>query len=103
VADRRIDFRPRRVPARPETSSPFRKTSGTSRRTSSPSFGSSWDVSSVLVEWDGVRALHVARCERCAESFDSVRIGEVERWADTHRCDPELAALLTSITTRRAA
>jgi len=53
-----------------------------------------------------VRGLDVAACSQCAESFTSTRPTEVDHWADTHRCDPELAALLTSITSaasRRAA
>jgi hypothetical protein len=64
---------------------------------------SSWDVWPVGVEWDEFRSLHVARCQRCAESFASSSCGEVDDWADTHRCDAELAALLALVDTRRAA
>ncbi|WP_131740279.1 hypothetical protein [Actinomadura roseirufa] len=64
---------------------------------------SSWDVWSVGVEWDEGRSLHVARCKRCADSFASSRLGEVDDWADSHRCDPELAALLALVDIRRAA
>ncbi|NVI88067.1 hypothetical protein [Actinomadura sp. BRA 177] len=77
---------------------------------SSPSSGSSssgsvssWDVWPVGVEWDEFRSLHVARCQRCADSFASSSCGEVDDWADTHRCDTELAALLALVDIRRAA
>ncbi|NEA28323.1 hypothetical protein [Actinomadura bangladeshensis] len=69
----------------------------------SPSVVSSWDVWPVGVEWDEFRSLHVVRCQRCADSFASARSGEVDDWADTHRCDPELGALLALVTSRRAA
>ncbi|QXJ23621.1 hypothetical protein AGRA3207_004803 [Actinomadura graeca] len=64
---------------------------------------SSWEVWPVGVEWDEFRSLHIARCQCCAESFTSSRSGEADGWADTHRCDPELAALLALVTDRRAA
>ncbi|WP_242888064.1 hypothetical protein [Actinomadura litoris] len=64
---------------------------------------SSWDVWPVGVEWDEFRSLHIARCQRCAESFASSRAAEVDGWADAHRCDTELAALLALVTDRRAA
>jgi hypothetical protein len=64
---------------------------------------SSWDVWPVGVEWDEFRSLHLARCQRCADSFASSSCGEVDDWADTHRCDAELAALLVLVDTRRAA
>jgi hypothetical protein len=57
----------------------------------------------VGVEWDEFLSLHVARCQRCAESFASSRPGEVDDWADTHRCDAEMAALLALVDVRRAA
>jgi len=62
---------------------------------------SSW--APVTVEWDVVPGLHVARCVRCADSFTSSRIDQVEDWAATHRCDAELAALLAAVTGGRAA
>ncbi|GAA2130427.1 hypothetical protein GCM10009727_22430 [Actinomadura napierensis] len=64
---------------------------------------SSWDVWRVGVEWDEFLSLHVARCQRCADSFASSRPGEVDDWADTHHCDPEMAALLALVDVRRAA
>lgn len=64
---------------------------------------SSWDVWPVGVEWDEFRSLHVARCQRCAESFASSSCGEVDAWADIHRCDAEVAALLALVDVRRAA
>ncbi|WP_433228989.1 hypothetical protein [Actinomadura formosensis] len=70
---------------------------------SRPSVVSSWDVWPVGVEWDEFCSLHLARCQRCADSFTSSSCDEVDDWADTHRCDPELAALLALVTARRAA
>lgn len=64
---------------------------------------SSWDVWPVGVEYDEFRSLHLARCQRCADSFASSSCGEVDDWADAHRCDAELAALLALVTARRAA
>ncbi|TDE26449.1 hypothetical protein [Actinomadura sp. 6K520] len=86
------------VPSRPSgPSSP--SSSGPSR---SPGV-SSWAVWPVGVEWDESRSLHIGRCQRCADSFASSRPGEVDDWTDTHRCDPDLAALLALADTRRAA
>jgi hypothetical protein len=56
----------------------------------------------VRVVWDELRDLDVAVCDSCAESFASSRPGEVDGWADAHRCDAELAALLALVTSRRA-
>lgn len=57
----------------------------------------------VAVEWDGVRGLYTAVCRRCCETLTTDRPGQAHEWADTHTCDPELAALLADITaiTRR--
>lgn len=94
-------LRPRpRFVAVPSPSSPSSASSSGSSRLP---VVSSWDVWPVGVEWDEFRSLHVARCQRCAESFASSRSGEVDDWADTHTCDPELAALLALVTDRRAA
>jgi hypothetical protein len=58
----------------------------------------------VAVEWDGVRGVYIAVCHRCCESLTTERFDQAHDWADTHTCDPELAALLTDITrVRRAA
>jgi hypothetical protein len=54
----------------------------------------------VQVEWDGVRGLYVSVCGRCCESFTTVRFDQAHEWADTHTCDPELAALLADVTRR---
>lgn len=71
-----------------------------SRLSSSPSCPSS----PVRVGWDEWRGLHVATCDRCAESFASSLPGDVDDWADGHHCDAERAELLTSVCdTRRAA
>lgn len=91
--------RPRFV-AVPSPSSPSVPSSSGSSRSSAVS---SWDVWPVGVEWDEFRSLHVARCQRCADSFASEFCGEVNDWADAHRCDAELAALLALVDTRRAA
>ncbi|MFB4311950.1 hypothetical protein [Actinomadura sp. GTD37] len=64
---------------------------------------SSWDVWPVGVECDEFRSLHLARCQRCADSFASSSGGEVDDWADSHWCDAELAALLGLVDVRRAA
>ncbi|NVI88883.1 hypothetical protein [Actinomadura sp. BRA 177] len=92
--------RPRFV-AVPSPSSPYASSSSSPSRSSSAV--SSWDVWPVGVEWDEFRSLHIARCQRCAESFASSCCGEVDDWADAHRCDVELAALLAFITSGRAA
>ncbi|MFI0352508.1 hypothetical protein [Actinomadura sp. 9N407] len=63
----------------------------------------SWTVPAVTIGWDGLGSLHIAHCGRCAESSASTRLGEVDDWADSHRCDAELAALLAEITARRTA
>jgi len=51
-----------------------------------------------VVEWDGIRGLHMARCGRCAESFTTVSAAQAYDWADAHECDRELAALLADPT-----
>ena len=56
-----------------------------------------------VVEWDEYRGVHVAVCDRCCETLDAVRLDQAHQWADTHDCDPELAALLAEVLTRRAA
>ncbi|WP_021591236.1 hypothetical protein [Actinomadura welshii] len=94
--------RPRFI-AVPSPSSPSSSPSSSSSGSFRPSVVSSWDVWSVGVEWDDFRSLHLARCQQCADSFASSSCGEVDDWADTHRCDPELAALLALVDTRRAA
>ncbi|GAA0349497.1 hypothetical protein NE235_36430 [Actinoallomurus spadix] len=52
----------------------------------------------VQVTFDDTRGVHVAACDRCAEteSAYSGGLGWLLDWAETHRCDPELAALLTA-------
>ncbi|TMR34015.1 hypothetical protein [Actinomadura geliboluensis] len=88
----------------PSPSSPSGSSSSSSSGSSRSSVVSSWDVWPVGVEWDEFRSLHLARCQRCADSFaSSSRSGEVDDWADTHHCDPELAALPALVTSRRAA
>jgi hypothetical protein len=60
----------------------------------------------VWVEWDYGRCFYVAGCDRCAETITLTLLADAHEWAETHRCDPELAALLSTITTgtrRRAA
>ena len=99
------------VPSPSRSSSPSSASSRCASPSSSgPSSGSSgrpavssWDVWSVGVEFDAFRSLHIARCQRCTEVFSSTRPGEADAWADTHTCDPELAALLALVDVRRAA
>lgn len=52
----------------------------------------------VRVSFDDTRGVHVAACARCAESESAYSggLGWLLDWAETHRCDPELAALLTA-------
>jgi hypothetical protein len=57
----------------------------------------------VTVEWDEYRGVYAAVCDRCCESLDAVRLDHAHEWAEAHRCDPELAALLAEVLTRRAA
>ncbi|TQM71277.1 hypothetical protein FHX41_5039 [Actinomadura hallensis] len=88
-------------PSSSRSSSP--SSSGPSSGSSGRPAVSSWDVWPVGVEFDAFRSLHIARCQRCAEVFSSPRPGEADAWADTHVCDPELAALLAAADVRRAA
>jgi hypothetical protein len=86
MASRVIPIRPRPSP----TPSPSRT-------------GSSRPVPSrprVAIEWDGVRGVHVAVCRRCCDTLTTERFDQAHGWAETHTCDPELAALLTAITRR---
>lgn len=61
--------------------------------------------SSVRLVLDDGRGVHVAVCDRCTDTetayLDS--LSWLLDWADTHHCDPELAALLSDICTGRAA
>ncbi|GAA2456982.1 hypothetical protein GCM10010191_90710 [Actinomadura vinacea] len=88
MSARVIAFRPRRRPA----SVPALVT-----RPASSSFRDLVPAGGVRVGWDDSRNLHVARCERCAESIDTRDVGQVDEWADLHTCDPELAALLALV------
>ena len=51
----------------------------------------------VSVEWDDARGLYLAACERCCESATTHHLDEADAWAEDHRCDPELAALLATV------
>jgi hypothetical protein len=57
----------------------------------------------VSVFWDGGRALNVAVCERCCDGLESERADQVDDWANSHCCDPELAALLALAVSGRVA
>jgi hypothetical protein len=57
----------------------------------------------VSVDWDGGRRMYIVTCERCTETLLAERLDQAHGWADEHRCDPELVALLTEILDRRAA
>jgi hypothetical protein len=52
----------------------------------------------VSVEWDEGRGMYLAACNRCCESATLHLHDDADAWAETHRCDPELAALLAIIT-----
>jgi hypothetical protein len=57
----------------------------------------------VSVEWDEARGLYAMACERCCESATTHRLEDADAWAETHRCDPELAALLAAVLSGTAA
>ncbi|MFE9107590.1 hypothetical protein [Actinomadura geliboluensis] len=96
-------LRPRPRPRFSVVPSPSSPSGLSSSGSSRSSVVSSWDVWPVGVGWDEFRSLHIARCQRCAESFASSSCGEVDDWADSHPCDAELAALLALVDVRRAA
>jgi len=87
------------APSSPSSLAPSSSSSGSSRS----ALVSSWDVWPVGVEWDEFRSLHIARCQQCADSFASSSSTEADEWAEVHRCDPELVALLALVTDGRAA
>jgi hypothetical protein len=51
----------------------------------------------VPVEWDEGRGMYVAACPRCTDTLLSERIDQAHEWADEHRCDSDLIALLTEV------
>ncbi len=55
------------------------------------------------VEWDEGRGLYVLACDRCCESATMYWLEDTDEWAETHRCDPELAALLAVVLDQVAA
>ena len=57
----------------------------------------------VSFEWDEGRDLYVVACDRCCESTTMYRLEDADGWAETHRCDPELAALLATVLDQVAA
>jgi hypothetical protein len=57
----------------------------------------------VTVEWDAMEGLYNAICVRCTEGLSTPRLDMAHDWAETHRCDPELVALLEAVTRRTAA
>jgi hypothetical protein len=57
----------------------------------------------VSVEWDEGRGLYLVACDRCCESTTTYRLEDADGWAETHRCDPELAALLATVLDQVAA
>lgn len=57
----------------------------------------------VTVEWDSIEEVYNAICVRCTEGLSTPRLDLAHNWAETHRCDPELAALLAAVTRRTAA
>lgn len=61
------------------------------------------DVVRVIV--DDMRGVHVAVCDRCADSQSaySDALAWLLEWADAHRCDPEMVSLLASVCGQGAA
>ena len=59
----------------------------------------------VRITPDNTRGVHVAVCDRCAETQSAYTdsLAWLLEWADTHKCDPELVALLASVCGRGAA
>jgi len=57
----------------------------------------------LFVEWDEGRGLYVVVCERCCDSATMYLLEEADEWAETHRCDSELAALLATVLDQVAA
>lgn len=95
--------RPGRRPAdRPQLAPGSSSPSSSRRPVLVPSSPSDSRLPLVRVRWDEFRNLDVAVCSQCAESFSSSGWGEVDNWADAHRCDAELAALLASFPRRAA-
>jgi hypothetical protein len=50
----------------------------------------------VRITFDDTRGVHVAVCDHCTEIQSAYpdALAWLLDWADTHQCDPELAALL---------
>jgi hypothetical protein len=61
-------------------------------------------LDAVRLAFDDTRGIHVAACARCAETQDAYpdAVGWLLGWADAHRCDPELAALIAACDQRAA-
>ena len=59
--------------------------------------------SPVRIIFDDVSGVHAAVCRHCTESSYTDSVGWLLDWADQHRCDPELAALLAAVCDRGAA
>lgn len=57
----------------------------------------------VSVEWDPINSLYIGVCTRCTDHLTTDSLDQVEQWASSHDCDPELAALLAEITHGAAA
>jgi hypothetical protein len=53
----------------------------------------------VEVTWSDVADRYVAVCSNCLDHADAYPdgYGWLADWADTHRCDPELAELLAAV------
>jgi hypothetical protein len=74
------------------------------RRDGRPSSPSRPVLAPVRLAFDDTRGVHVAVCARCTETESAYpdALGWLLDWADTHHCDPELAALLTACDLRAA-
>jgi hypothetical protein len=56
----------------------------------------------VTITWSNPTGRHIAVCRHCTETAESHSSTWLLPWADDHRCDPELVALLAEITQRAA-
>jgi hypothetical protein len=50
----------------------------------------------VSVEWDSINDRYTAWCRRCTDHYATPQLSDVEDWVSSHRCDAELAGLLTA-------
>lgn len=59
-------------------------------------------VDPITIIWPHDDDNGVADCSRCHETVTGPSCDWLDQWADEHRCDPELVALLDAVTLRAA-